>query len=44
MIIDLNKQKNTIILVFFYSLSAVIALSTFQDFGIHITDTEKSSK
>ena len=42
--IDLNKQKNTIILVFFYSLSAVIALSTFQDFGIHITDTEKSNK
>ena len=38
MIIDLNKQKNTIILLFFYSLSILIALLTFQDFGIHIEE------
>ncbi len=38
MIIDLNKQKNTIILLFFYSLSILIALLTFQDFGINIEE------
>ena len=38
MIIELNKQKNTIILVFFYSLVILFALITFRDFGIHIEE------
>ena len=38
MIIELNKQKNTIILVFFYSFVILFALITFRDFGIHIEE------
>ena len=35
---NLNKQKNTLILVFFYSISLLIGLSIYQDFGIHIEE------
>jgi hypothetical protein len=38
MIIDLNKQKNTFFLIFFYSVTILIALISFQDFGIHIEE------
>ena len=38
MIIDLNKQKNTLILIAFYLLSITFALLTFKDFGVHIEE------
>jgi len=38
MIINLNKQKKTAILLFFYSISIAAALLFYQDFGIHIEE------
>ena len=38
MIIDFNKQKNTLFLILFYLIAVVIALINLQDFGIHIEE------
>ena len=38
MITSLYKQKKTIILIFFYSISSLIALVTYKDYGIHIEE------
>ena len=38
MITSLNKQKKSIILFFIYSVSVLLALITYEDYGIHIEE------
>ena len=38
MITNFNKQKKSIILFFIYSVSILIALITYKDYGIHIEE------